>query len=245
MIQNRSIGILVLTFNLVACFAQDIVPLPTKNSIKKFEIKSGLREVNIRLSNGDKWLALISIPKKALNEEVHFVLALHWGVSANSYDDFMNCLMLPAIDTSKYIVMAPLAQRQAWWANPKEKQLIRLLKLISEYWPIDKIIVSGYSDGGTGSTYFAAKHPEYIDGAIAMAGNYLPATYKVPTYIIHGVRDELFSYSKSKVVVEKNVKASENVIFITSETLGHYQGCNYSSLLSDGFKWMEETLNIN
>ena len=76
-----------------------------------------------------------------------------------------------------------------------------------------------------------------------MAGYYHPASYKVPTYVIHGVRDQMFSYSRSKVILDKNKEKSERFAFITSETLSHYEACNYVTLLKEGFVWMEQNID--
>lgn len=208
-------------------------------------MQSGFRESSIRLTNGNDWPILISIPKKAMDQRVPMVLALHWGVSTNQYHEFMNCLMLPSIDTSKYIVIAPLAEYSPWWEEPKENQVVRLIDLTREYWPVSKVIIAGYSDGGTGAAHFAAEHSDQIDGAIAMAGYYRHASYSVPTYVIHGVKDQLFSYSQSKAIMDRNKQKSDQLMFVHSESLSHFEACNYVLLLKEGFEWIEKKLAID
>ncbi|MEO9871917.1 hypothetical protein [Ekhidna sp.] len=231
--------------NLIG-YGQQSIAYPTKNSIQKLDLKTGIRELNLTMTSGSDWPVMVSVPEQINKQNVLMILALHWGVSANRYQEFMNCLMLPAIDTSKYLVIAPLSQHQAWWENPKEKQLVKLLELIKEYWPVGQVIVAGYSDGGTGAVHFASKYSNLIDGAIAMAGYYrYVGQYGVPTYVIHGVKDELFSYSRSKSIMEKNQIKDPNLMFVTIESLGHYQGCAYVKHLEDGFKWIEQKLIID
>ncbi|WP_424963526.1 hypothetical protein [Ekhidna sp.] len=235
-----NICLLLVNFLLVA---QQLDGLPTKSNIRKLDLKPGFSDISLKLSNGDAWPMKLSIPHKTIKEKVPLVVALHWGVSANENKDFMNCLMIPAIDTSRYMIIAPLSQFHSWWENPKEKQLVRLTSLVKEFWPVSQVIIAGYSDGGTGAVHFASNHPEQIDGAIAIAAYYRLASYKVPTYVIHGVRDQLFSYSRSKVILEKNKQKSQRMEFKTSETLSHYEACNYVNLLQKGLEWIEENLD--
>ncbi len=239
-------GLLIILYINFPAHCQQNIAYPTKNSIRKFDLKPGIQEVKLPMTTGNNWPMFVSIPEKINKENVPMILALHWGVAGNRYHEFMNCLMFPAIDTSKYIVIAPLAQHQAWWENPKESQLVKLLELIKEYWPVSQLIVSGYSDGGTGAVHFASKYSHLIDGAIAMAGYYrYVGQYGVPTYVVHGLKDELFSYSRSKSIMDKMKSKDTDLTFITSEFLGHYQGCAYVNHLKDGINWIEKKLNMD
>ena len=189
---------------------------------------------------------MVSVPKISNNQKVNLVLALHWGVNSSSYDEFMNCLVLPAFGTEKYLIVAPDSNHSPWWVDPKETQLIKLIKSIKENWPIDKVIVTGYSDGGTGSFYMAKNHPDVFDGAIALAGSYGSAKkIDIPTYFIHGVGDQLFSYTRTKNIVSEIQENSNNIEFITTNKLTHYEACQYVELLKDGIKWMEEKLELS
>lgn len=234
---------IVLLFLLWTTHAvgQEIPPKLTKKSIKDFAFTSGVTEVKLKLTNGHKWPFMVSVPENR-TADTPLILALHWGVTHNRYDEFMQCLVFPSVDTSKYTIIAPLAESIPWWMPPKEQQVTRLLTLIRTYWQVKTIIVVGYSDGGTGAVHFAAHHPDLVDGAIAMAGYYRPATYKVPTYVIHDKKDELFSYQRSKSIMDENGTKSSNLVFITSTSLGHFQGCRYVELFREGMKWMEAQL---
>lgn len=223
--------------------AQQLNGLPTKSNIRKVDLKPGFSEISLKLSNGNAWPVKLSIPQKIIEEKVPLVVALHWAVSANENEEFMNCLMIPAIDTSRYMIIAPLSQFHSWWEDPKERQVVRLINLVKEFWPVSQVIIAGYSDGGTGAVHFASNHPKLIDGAIAIAGYYRPASYKAPTYIIHGVRDQLFSYSRSKIILEKNQQKSDRLKFVSVETLSHYEACNYVNLLQKGMEWIEQNLD--
>lgn len=236
--------IILLIMTLFSLKSQEFVHVPTPGSIKRMDLSEGKREVSVRMSDGSKWKMMISVPEIEIDGSVDLLLALHWGLAANENKEFMDCLILPSIDQEKYIVVSPIADKQVWWENPKEKQLLKLMEHIRKYWPIDKVIVVGYSDGGTGAVHFASKHSVYFDGAIALAGYYADVReFEIPTYIIHGKKDELFDHTMANKRLAIALEANENLKFVSSESLSHFQGCDYVHLLREGFKWIENKIN--
>jgi poly(3-hydroxybutyrate) depolymerase len=236
--------ITLLVFMNITSTSQEFIPFPTAGFIKKMDLSAGKRTISVKMSDGSKWEMMISIPTLETGKKVDLLLALHWGVAANENVDFMDCLILPSIDKEKYIVVSPIAERQAWWENPKESQLLKLVEHIRKFWPIDKVIVAGYSDGGTGSVHFASKYPDKFDGAIALAGYYRDVKeFEIPTYIIHGKKDELFDYKSAVEILSTAQKANDKLKFVAGDSLSHFQGCNYVPLLKEGFEWIEDRIN--
>ncbi len=240
---------LKVTTPIVACLLSLITitamsQVPTAKSLKEFDLKPGTHEVSFKLNNSDKWKMMVSVPETVTEQPVRLVLALHWGVGSASYGEFMRCLILPAFGQKNYLIVAPEAERQVWWRSPKEQQLIGLIKGIKQHWPVDKVIVTGYSDGGTGSIFLANKYPEHFDGAIGIAGFYFETEeFRAPTYVVHGRGDQLFSYERSKRIMDKAQAQSKHLKFITSEELTHYEACRYVAELEKGIAWIENILN--
>ena len=146
---NNSVASIIFfffTLSMTAQISSENIPFPTQNAIKKFELKEGLIESDIKMTDFSKWKMMFSIPKINDGNRVDVVLALHWGIISASYDKFMECLILPSFDQGKYLIIAPHAESQAWWTSPKKEQLISLIQSIRQYWPVDKVIVTGYSD---------------------------------------------------------------------------------------------------
>jgi pimeloyl-ACP methyl ester carboxylesterase len=230
---------------MTAQVGSDYIPVPTQNSIRKFEMNKGLFEFSLKMNDFSQWKMMFSIPEIKEDEQANLILALHWGVNSSSYDKFMKCLILPAFDQNKYLIVAPDAERQPWWVSPKKDQLIALIKGIKKHWPVNKVIVAGYSDGGTGSIQMGVIAPELFDAVIGIAGNYQPINkIDVPSYVIHGVGDQLFSYQRTKNIMEEIKKNNPDVEFITSKELTHYDGCEYVPYLKEAIKWVELKLDL-
>lgn len=218
------------------------LPVPTQKSIKSFELKVGVYESSLKMTDLSKWKMMFSIPELKPNEEVNVVLALHWGVNAAGYREFMECLILPSFDKNKYIIVAPDAERTPWWISPKKDQLVSLVKTVRKHWPVNKVIVIGYSDGATGSVHLAQHASAHFDGAIGIAGSYsYIQEFTIPTYLVHGRGDQLFDYEQTKRAISESV--GEDVVFVTSEELTHFEACRYVPYLKDAVAWMEKKLN--
>ena len=239
---NRILFIVFILLSLHG-LSQEYVPVPKKKDFKDFKLNPGVVETAFRMTDGSSWDVMISVPQK-ITSNTGLIIALHWGVSMNKYEEFMQCLVLPAVDTSQYIVLAPRSDRQAWWWETKEKQTAKLIFYANQFLPHKNTIVLGYSDGGTGAAYFASKYPHLVDGAVAIAGNYLPADqYDVPLYVAHGTNDELFEFSKAQTKINESKANSQHVVFIAAEGYSHYEGCNYTTFLSEGIEWVNDRLN--
>lgn len=220
------------------------IAIPSQQSIKNFELKQGVYEASIKRTDKTNWEMMFSVPKIKEGETVDLVLALHWGVRSSGYEEFMECLILPAFKGKNYLIVAPFAEQQVWWASPKEDQIISLVKQLKSRWPIGKVIVTGYSDGASASIFFAKNSPRLFDAAIGIAGNYEEMErFKIPVYTVHGVGDQLFDYDKTKRVMELAKKNSEHVAFVTSEELTHYEACEYVPYLVDAIEWVEARIN--
>lgn len=242
--KNTLLAVSLLLVGNILVGQEPTIPIPSQKSIKEFELKQGVFESSIKKTDKTYWEMMFSIPELAEGETVDLVLALHWGVRSSGYEEFMECLILPAFEGKKYLIVAPYAERQAWWIKPKKDQLVSLIKQIKSRWPIDKVIVTGYSDGATGSISLAKSAPKLFDAAIGIAGSYTETErFKIPVYAIHGVGDQLFDYNKTKRIMEAAKKNSEHVEFITSQELTHYEACQYVPYLVDAIEWVEDRIN--
>ena len=104
--------------------------------------------------------------------------------------------------------MAPVCLASDGWANTRcETAILSMLDSVITRFSVDtsKILVTGYSMGGTGTWYFAVKHPEIFKAAIPVSGypptNVLPLNSIIPTYIIHSTDDEIVPINNLRAVV--------------------------------------------
>lgn len=229
---------LLTIFCCIAVSAQNIeeytnYPKVKKSEIKKYALKKGVYDRQFILTNGKKWNYQISIPTIKEGEKVPLILALHWAGGGNTYKEYSNCLAFPALKFLNAIIIAPSADGGHWVEPMNEEKVITLMKDIKKHWPIEdnKIIVTGYSNGGIGSWHYAKKYPKLFSAAIPMAGYYSAEKIDVPLYIIHGEMDELFDVNKVGEDVNGSVALGSKIKYEVLPGLSHYAACSYVDAL--------------
>ena len=205
------------------------------NSFNEISLETGTSDHILKLRNGTNWPIRLQVPDKL--ENAPLIIALHWAGDNQTYKVFMECLAKPGFAELNALIVAPSAEGQLWWEESMFYQVLELIDLINDNWAFDhsKVVVTGYSNGGTGAWAFAGLHPEYFSAAIAIAGSYAEIpSLKIPTYVIHSTNDELFDYSYSKKYVSKFQPYSS----FHSTSLSHYDACNYTPLLKKAGRWL-------
>lgn len=235
-----------LMFWCTACGAEDD-PNPSTtlldlNSLKAVDLSPGVRNTSIKLLDGRDWKFQISVPPHSDGRKLPLILALHWAGNSETYMEFMQCLVIPGFEDLPAIIVGPTDDNELWWAPPMNDKLLEFVRLSKSYWPIDpdKVVVTGYSNGGTGSWYFAANHPEAFSVAIPMAGFYQTYLKKIelPMYIIHGAQDELFRWFTAKPKVDYALGLGSDITVDLAEGRSHYEACLYVPNLKDAADWL-------
>lgn len=208
-------------------------PVVKKAAIKEFQLKEGIYDVSFSLTNKEKWAMKISIPELKPNEKVPLVIALHWSGGKETYKEFSACLAFPALDSLNAIVIAPSSNGKHWIDPAVEARVIKLIKQAKQYWPIaeDKILLTGYSNGGIGSWEYAKKYPKLFSAAIPMAGYYTPSKLKIPIYAIHGAEDELFNAREMQHALEASIEKDSLIEYEVLAGFSHYMACAYVEAL--------------
>jgi predicted peptidase len=119
----------------------------------------------------------ISIPRNySPFRLVPLILALHFGArggdAAGAGGDVVQILIGPALAELGAIMVAPDSVRGYWSSPENEKAVNALLDTVLAHYSIDKkrVVVTGFSMGGTGSWHFAEKFPERFSAVIPIAG---------------------------------------------------------------------------
>ena len=80
---------------------------------------------------------------------------------------------------------------------------------------LDKVLVTGYSNGGNGSWYYAENHADLFKAAIPMASAYrIKESVNIPIYLIHGERDDLFPVAATLGFAKAAQAAGTDITFI-------------------------------
>lgn len=215
----------------------------TEKSFSKVKLKPGTHEITLENDYGKKWKARITFPRAIdASKENTLIIALHWAGDFGTYKEFHNCLVFPALNDLNAIIISPEAERQLWSTSNNEEKILAIIAYSQKYWNVnhEKIAVTGYSNGGNGSWYFAEHHPELLSAAIPMASSYsINKKIEIPLYVIHGARDELFDIAKTTKYVRQTVEAGSGLTFVVNARLSHYNGCSYIDELKKAGEWLK------
>lgn len=212
--------------------------------IKEFNLIPGRFNKAFELENGGEWNVNLSIPEISAGEQVPLILALHWAGEGTTYLEFSECLAFPALEFLDAIIVTPQIGGGDWTAFPNEKKVLTLLEQIIEFWPVDreKIIVTGYSNGGIGSWVYSMNNPALFKASIPIAGYYEPRTSSVHQYMIHGRNDELFDISLIRKAVQNSTKLGAKITFKELKGYSHFAACGYVNELKKMASKMQKEL---
>ena len=232
-------GLMLALICLIPLSAQTQVDIST---VKKFKLTEGKHLAQLKLNNSQSIQVNLSIPTIKPNKKYPLIIALHWAGGPNAYQDYSDCLAFPALDFLNGIIVAPSDSGSHWVSEYNESKLIQLIKAIKKHWPIDdsKLIITGYSNGGIASWYYAEKFPELFTAAIAISGSYEASKIDIPMYVIHGKQDELFNVYRIQNTISTSQKRGSDITFKLLQSHSHFMGCSYVDALKDMAKLMKK-----
>lgn len=217
-------------------------------------IEPGINDLSLEsLERGIYWNFRVIAPTQASAENRRpLVFALH-GASGGSATAHQNtsCYVEPGLAALNAFIISPNAGNYEWYEGFNQNQIVALIDLITSYWYVDtnKVLVTGYSNGGNASWFYADFYPQLFTASIAMASSYDPERadgsvpgISIPLYVIHSDSDELFPLSATETYVDKAINAGSEIEFVIAEGLSHYTPCDYTSYLQDAVNWVVENV---
>jgi predicted esterase len=180
------------------------------------------------------------------------ILSLH-GASGGDPDAHKStaCLVEPGMEILNAFILSPNGGADLWYDNSNLEKVATLMYLVKKYWPVNlnKIAVTGYSNGGNGSWYFGETQSATLSAAIPMASSYnvfrpdsTIRKMNIPFYVIHGQNDELFPLEETQSWVEATQSVGSDVTFVVAPGLGHYTPCDYVPYLQQAAVWLRDTV---
>ena len=232
---------LAIILALVSCGTNTSPKLSkTEKNFAKIKTTTGQRDVSLHLSNNRIWNMRMSFPKDTTQKKP-LIIALHWAGGGDTYKEFSTCLVEPGMADLDAYIIAPDGEYLLWTNQYNEDKIIKLVLLAKKFWNIDpkRIIVTGYSNGGIGSWFFADKHPELFNAAIPIAGVYYAKNkINIPMYVIHGEKDELFKVKKTASFVALANKNGSDIRFVVNPNYSHKMACAYVDELKKAANWL-------
>ena len=198
----------------------------------------------------DGSLYTLVIPDGYSNQEpAPLIVSLHYGGNVTPFygRGLLDSLIEPALRDLKAIVVAPDSAAGSWANAQAEEQVLALVDHIEATYNIDKnrTLLTGYSMGGMGTWYMAARHPDRFRAAIAMAGrpqaDLWSFNWQTPLYVIHSTADELIDLAPTQSAVEQLQASGAPVHLTVIDEITHFQWPRYRSHLRAAIPWIEAT----
>lgn len=214
------------------------------------DLSPGIHDVSLEIVNGLFFDFRIIAPERAEGELRPMVLTLH-GASGGAAGAHKNtdCYDEPGLESLNAFILSPNGGAGLWYDVPNQEMLATLMFLAQKFWPIDldKIAVTGYSNGGNGAWFLGENQGASLSAAIPMASSYnvyrtdsAVAEFEIPMYVIHGENDELFPLEETQGWVKAAQDAGSDITFVVAPGLGHYTPCDYAPYLKDAATWLKE-----
>ena len=169
------------------------------------------------------------------NRRWPLLLFLHgWGESGDDLE-FLKYHGVPkyleSSDGLPFIVIAPQASEGVEWQELTAELMDFLHALSSEYdVDPDQIYLTGLSTGGKGAWALAVQNPDIFAAVAPVAADIpevegfmdmVPGLRRVPTWVVHGERDDVYPLERAKSIVEILESADGDVVLTVVPGAGH------------------------
>jgi hypothetical protein len=157
--------------------------------------------------------------------------------------ELLRCLAAPALRRLDPIIIAPGSPTGQWWRREETELVLGLVLAARERWPLagSRSVITGYSNGGIGTWYFARLYPEYFAAAVPMAFNEtIAGETPLPVYAIMGTKDELFQFPAVRDAVQALSRRGGDVTLDAKYRGTHLAVCSYVPELSRAALWLEQ-----
>ena len=227
--------------------SQDVI-----DDFNALTINVGTNDLKLEsLIEGEFWNFRIIVPEGSSSSNKRpLVLNLHGAARANSTTAHQStaCLVEPAFEGKDVFILSPNSNGFDWYDQTNIVQVLALVDLVTTNLNVDenRNVVTGYSDGGNGSWFFADYYENLFDAAIPLASSYdVRATsdggeIKVPLYVIHGSADEHFPLEETELFVSLSKEAGSDITFVVADGLIHTAPCDYLPYFKDAVSWLEQ-----
>lgn len=176
------------------------------------------------------------------------ILSLHYGGIVVPYygSRLLEVLVSPALEDLGSIIVAPEAIGQGWDNAESEKQVLDLIREIKANYTIDesRTLVTGFSMGGRGAWYLAARHPDVFRAAIPISASpeddATEVDWQVPLLVIHSVADEVVAFKPVETTVRALKEVNVQIEMIVVQDVTHFQVELFVEPLRAALPWIRK-----
>ncbi|GLR15829.1 dienelactone hydrolase family protein [Portibacter lacus] len=239
---------------LSSCKKEDPLPKVTDATIRAdfqaISLDPGVQDIELEVAENVFYSFRVIVPDVDLSQDWPLIMAFH-GASGGSADAHKttDCYIEPGFQDLDAFIIHPNAGQDEWYEISNQNKVQTLLRLSTEYWPIDfdKIAATGYSNGGNMSWLMAEVAFEAFTASIPIASSYdmsvtdsTSRKVTIPMYVIHGENDELFPIADTKKWVDESIAAGSDITFVQADSLTHFMPCDYVPYVQDAAMWLKE-----
>lgn len=219
-----------------------------QNDFSAHTFKTGINDFSLTNLRKGHWDFRVIMPDVDFtNNKRPLIITLH-GAAGGDPNAHKNtaCYAEAAYANLNPIIISPNGYLNLWHEQVNQEQVLALVDLASAYLPVDKakIVVEGYSNGGSGAWFFGETQPGIFSAAIATASHYnttnngIGRLIQTPMYVIHGEDDALFPIADVQGWVDATVQSGSDVTFVVAPGLTHPEPCSYVNYIHGASEWL-------
>lgn len=178
------------------------------------------------------------------------VLVLHyaWPGRLPPYygEDLLTNVVRPALRDLGAIMVAPDCLHRDW-SNPDSEAVVNhLLDSVAEAYAVDRArtIITGYSLGGQGTWYMAARNQRCYAAALPMAATVpreaTEVRWTIPLYVIHSAADELVPIEPTLNAVQQLRRQGAEIEWVALQDVTHFETGRYFRPVRDAVPWIRQ-----
>jgi predicted peptidase len=197
------------------------------------------------LNSGQSLYFGINVPEHNEQDKLPLIISLH-GASGQGEIHLLN-FALPVFESMQAIVITPNKPNDLNWTH---KSYIRPINSLVEqaikHWPIDpnKVVIMGYSLGGTAAWYLTNHYPELYSAGVVLAGspNIINDSGRVPMYLVHGTEDTAFGYNAVIDAYDKLIEREGKAQLRIAEGYPHFPSDIYIDYMTPVSDWLQNEI---
>ncbi|HEY70011.1 MAG TPA: hypothetical protein G4O08_05440 [Anaerolineae bacterium] len=186
-------------------------------------------------------------PGYAPSESWPLVMALHWGGPVAPFTGkwLLAGLIEPALRALDAVLVAPDRTQEDWANLQSETETLELMRFVQDRYSIDpqKTLLCGYSLGGIGTWYMAARNQTLFTAALPIsAAPFASSTeieWRIPLYVIHSRQDEIFPFATVEAVVRDLQEKGCAIELLVVDGITHFATEGFVRPLQTAVDWIQ------
>ncbi|HVN76533.1 MAG TPA: prolyl oligopeptidase family serine peptidase [Thermoanaerobaculaceae bacterium] len=174
------------------------------------------------------------------------VVVLHYAgtVTPFSGKNVLALLVEPALRDLGAVMVAPDCPAADWTAAAAEDAVLGAVEYAKRTFKIDpaRTLITGYSMGGTGAWFLAARHQDLFRAALIVSGRPLARAdeieWRIPLEVIHSRDDERIPLKPTADAVAAMRARGADVRLEVVDGLTHYQVAGFVRYLRAAVPWV-------